>query len=130
MKLAEALLLRADRMRTLEQLRERIQVTARYQEGEEPLELIASRRGWVWGPSAQASATDTSPAPRRGIAPNAPTQPVGERGRLSCLRRTAEPAATDALPPLTPRRACLPMPSIARPGLVGAAGFEPAACSL
>jgi hypothetical protein len=38
MKLAEALLLRADRNRTLEQLRQRIQVSARYQEGEEPPE--------------------------------------------------------------------------------------------
>ena len=38
MKLAEALLLRADRNRTLEQLKQRIQVSARYQEGEEPPE--------------------------------------------------------------------------------------------
>jgi hypothetical protein len=38
MKLAEALLLRADRNRTLEQLRQRIQVSARYQEGENPPE--------------------------------------------------------------------------------------------
>jgi hypothetical protein len=38
MKLAEALLLRADRNRTLEQLRQRIQVSARYQEGEKPPE--------------------------------------------------------------------------------------------
>ena len=36
MKLAEALLLRADRNRTLEQLKQRIQVSARYQEGEKP----------------------------------------------------------------------------------------------
>jgi hypothetical protein len=46
MKLAEALLLRADRNRTLEQLRQRIQVSARYQEGEDPpedaRELLAS----------------------------------------------------------------------------------------
>ena len=46
MKLAEALLLRADRNRTLEQLRQRIQVSARYQEGEDPPEdardLVAS----------------------------------------------------------------------------------------
>jgi hypothetical protein len=38
MKLAEALLLRADRNRTLEQLKQRVQVSARYQEGEEPPE--------------------------------------------------------------------------------------------
>ena len=38
MKLAEALLLRADRNRTLEQLKQRIQVSARYQEGEQPPE--------------------------------------------------------------------------------------------
>ncbi len=38
MKLAEALLLRADRNRTLEQLTQRIQVSARYQEGEKPPE--------------------------------------------------------------------------------------------
>jgi hypothetical protein len=38
MKLAEALLLRADRNRTLEQLKQRIQVSARYQEGESPPE--------------------------------------------------------------------------------------------
>jgi len=38
MKLAEALLLRADRNRTLEQLKQRIQVSARYQEGEKPPE--------------------------------------------------------------------------------------------
>jgi hypothetical protein len=38
MKLAEALLLRADRNRTLEQFKQRIQVSARYQEGEEPPE--------------------------------------------------------------------------------------------
>jgi hypothetical protein len=38
MKLAEALLLRADRNRTLEQLKQRIQVSARYQEGERPPE--------------------------------------------------------------------------------------------
>ena len=38
MKLAEALLLRADRNRTLEQLMQRIQVSARYQEGEKPPE--------------------------------------------------------------------------------------------
>jgi hypothetical protein len=38
MKLAEALLLRADRNRTLQQLRQRIQVSARYQEGEDPPE--------------------------------------------------------------------------------------------
>jgi hypothetical protein len=38
MKLAEALLLRADRNRTLEQLKQRIQVSARYQEGEKPAE--------------------------------------------------------------------------------------------
>ena len=38
MKLAEALLLRADRNRTLEQLKQRIQVSARYQEGEDPPE--------------------------------------------------------------------------------------------
>jgi hypothetical protein len=41
MKLAEALLLRADRNRTLEQLKQRIQVSARYQEGEEPPEDAA-----------------------------------------------------------------------------------------
>ena len=38
MKLAEALLLRADRNRTLEQLKQRIAVSARYQEGENPPE--------------------------------------------------------------------------------------------
>jgi hypothetical protein len=38
MMLAEALLLRADRNRTLEQLKQRIQVSARYQEGEKPAE--------------------------------------------------------------------------------------------
>lgn len=38
MKLAEALLLRADRNRTAEQLRGRIGVSARYQEGEQPPE--------------------------------------------------------------------------------------------
>jgi len=38
MKLAEALLLRADRNRTLEQLKQRIQISARYQEGEKPPE--------------------------------------------------------------------------------------------
>ncbi len=38
MKLAEALLLRADRNRTLEQIKQRIQVSARYQEGENPPE--------------------------------------------------------------------------------------------
>jgi hypothetical protein len=38
MKLAEALLLRADRNRSLEQLKQRIQVSARYQEGEKPAE--------------------------------------------------------------------------------------------
>ena len=38
MKLAEALLLRADRNRTLDQLKQRIQVSARYQEGEDPPE--------------------------------------------------------------------------------------------
>ena len=38
MKLGEALLLRADRKRTLEQLRARIQASARYQEGEKPAE--------------------------------------------------------------------------------------------
>ena len=36
MKLAEALLLRADRNRALEQLKQRIKVSARYQEGEQP----------------------------------------------------------------------------------------------
>src|SRR5215471_1407050 len=40
MKLAEALLLRADRNRTLEQLKQRIQVSARYQEGENPPEDV------------------------------------------------------------------------------------------
>jgi hypothetical protein len=38
MKLAEALLLGADRNRTYEQLRARIQASARYQEGEQPPE--------------------------------------------------------------------------------------------
>ena len=38
MKLAEALLLRADRNRTLAQLTQRIQGSARYQEGEKPPE--------------------------------------------------------------------------------------------
>ena len=38
MQLAEALLLRADRMRTYQQLRERIDGSARYQEGEKPPE--------------------------------------------------------------------------------------------
>ena len=38
LKLAEALLLRADRRRTFEQLRNRAQAAARYQEGEEPPE--------------------------------------------------------------------------------------------
>lgn len=38
MKLAEALLLRADRNRTYEQLRGRIRANARYQEGEAPSE--------------------------------------------------------------------------------------------
>jgi hypothetical protein len=38
MKLAEALMLRADRNRSLEQLKQRIQVSARYQEGEQPPE--------------------------------------------------------------------------------------------
>jgi hypothetical protein len=38
MKLAEALLLRADRNRSLEQLKHRIQVSARFQEGESPPE--------------------------------------------------------------------------------------------
>ena len=39
MKLAEALLLRADRNRSLEQLKQRIAVSARYQEGDE-LEVL------------------------------------------------------------------------------------------
>jgi hypothetical protein len=38
MKLAEALLLRADRDRTIEQLKARIAANARYQEGEKPAE--------------------------------------------------------------------------------------------
>jgi hypothetical protein len=38
MKLAEALLLRADRNRSLELLKQRIAVSARYQEGENPPE--------------------------------------------------------------------------------------------
>ena len=38
MKLAETLLLRADRNRTLDQLRQRIAISARYQEGEKPPE--------------------------------------------------------------------------------------------
>jgi hypothetical protein len=38
MKLAEALLLRADRKRSFEQLKARAQAAARYQEGEEPAE--------------------------------------------------------------------------------------------
>jgi hypothetical protein len=38
LKLAEALLLRADRRRTFEQLRNRAQASARHQEGEEPPE--------------------------------------------------------------------------------------------
>jgi hypothetical protein len=38
MKLAEALLLRADRNRALAELKQRIQVSARYQEGEDPPE--------------------------------------------------------------------------------------------
>src|SRR5205823_4860784 len=38
MKLAEALLLRADRTRAFEQLKARAQASARYQEGEEPPE--------------------------------------------------------------------------------------------
>ena len=38
MKLAEALLLRADRNRSLEQLKQRSGVSARYQEGENPPE--------------------------------------------------------------------------------------------
>ncbi len=38
MRLAEALLLRADRNRTLEQLKQRIAASARYQEGEKPPE--------------------------------------------------------------------------------------------
>jgi hypothetical protein len=49
MKLAEALLLRADRNRSLEQLKQRIQVSARYQEGENPPEdagdLVAAASG-------------------------------------------------------------------------------------
>ncbi len=49
MKLAEALLLRADRNRALEQLKQRIQVSARYQEGEKPPEdardLVATASG-------------------------------------------------------------------------------------
>jgi hypothetical protein len=48
-KLAEALLLRADRNRTFEQLRSRIQASARYQEGEKPpenaKELVAAAAG-------------------------------------------------------------------------------------
>ncbi len=45
MKLAEALLLRADRNRTLEQLKERIQVSARYREDEKrPEERATSSR--------------------------------------------------------------------------------------
>jgi hypothetical protein len=40
MKLAEALLLRADRNRSLEQLKQRIQVSAWYQEGERPPEEL------------------------------------------------------------------------------------------
>ncbi len=42
MKLAEALLLRADRTRTFEQLKTRAQSMARYQEGEEPAEDAAA----------------------------------------------------------------------------------------
>jgi hypothetical protein len=38
MKLAEALLLRADRNRTLAELKQRIEVSARYQEGADPPE--------------------------------------------------------------------------------------------
>jgi hypothetical protein len=49
MKLAEALLLRAERNRTYEQLRTRIAANARYQEGEAPAEnaddLIQAARG-------------------------------------------------------------------------------------
>lgn len=49
MKLAEALLLRADRNRTFSQLQARIQTSARYQEGEQPPEnaqdLIATAAG-------------------------------------------------------------------------------------
>lgn len=49
MKLAEALLLRADRKRLVEQLKSRAQTMARYQEGEEPPEdandLVARAQG-------------------------------------------------------------------------------------
>lgn len=49
MKLAEALLLRADRSRTFAQLQERIPASARYQEGEQPpenaQELIVAATG-------------------------------------------------------------------------------------
>ena len=57
MKLAEALLLRADRNGTLEQLKQRTQVSARYQEGEEPPE---DARELVSSSSSTVDAIDTS----------------------------------------------------------------------
>jgi hypothetical protein len=46
MKLAEALMLRADRNRGLEQLKQRIQVSARFQEGDSPPKTCANSSRW------------------------------------------------------------------------------------
>ena len=83
MKLAEALLLRADRNRTLEQLKQRIQVSARYQEGEKPPE---DARDLVVGGIGRA---------RRARGPDPQHQPdqLGHRhGRRSDRHRCARRA--------------------------------------
>jgi hypothetical protein len=63
-KLAEALALRADANRRVEQLRARIVGSARFQEGEEPPEARA-RVAWIWVTAAQTAAL-SCPSPARG----------------------------------------------------------------
>jgi hypothetical protein len=89
-KLAEALSLRADATRRVEQLRARIVANARFQEGEEPTEDAAALLGEAGAVLDELEdlirrINRTNAAPRSGLRERSPTRlPAG----TCCVRAT------------------------------------------
>ena len=99
MKLAEALALRADAQRRLEQLRSRVQASARYQEGEEPAEdateLVTEAESVLDELEALIRRINTTNAATQLDAGETLTDAIARRDVLR-LRRTIYVAAADA----------------------------------
>ena len=101
MKLAEALTLRGDLDRKIKELRNRIQTTARYVEGEEPLEnvgeLLAETRRLI-GEQAKLIARINHTNSVTVVNGMTLAEELAERGRLSAEASLLKDAATYASP--------------------------------